>query len=95
MIHVGKAEGEIENYLKKQAKQNGFLCEKFISGRNGVPDRLLIGHNKVVFVEVKAPDETPRKLQIAVINELRNYGAIVYIIDTKDGVDKMIKELLR
>jgi hypothetical protein len=91
---MGKPEGTIESYLIKQAKANDFLCEKFISGKNGVPDRILIGHKKTVFVEVKAPGEKPRELQVAMIKKMRKYGAIVYVVDTKEGVDEMIQELL-
>lgn len=91
---MGKAEGVIESYLKKQAKANGFLCEKFIAGRNGVPDRILIGHKKVAFVETKKPGDKARPLQIAVHKEFREHGAIVYTVDTKEGVDQIIQELL-
>lgn len=91
---MGKAENTIETYLIKEAKKNGFLCEKFISGRNGVPDRLLIGHKKTAFVEVKAPGEKPRELQIEVMRELKKYGALVYVVDSKESVDTTIQELL-
>ena len=57
----------IEEYFRRKAKENGYLCWKFTSpSTDGVPDRILIGHNRVIFVELKAPGEVPRKLQIHV-----------------------------
>ena len=51
-------ETEVETYLRKTANANNFLCYKFKSpGNNGVPDRVLIGHDMVFFVETKAPGE--------------------------------------
>ena len=49
---MGKAEGYVEDYLIKQAKAHNHLCFKFISpGIDGVPDRILIGNGKTIFIE--------------------------------------------
>ena len=57
-------ESKIESYLRKQSKQYGFICYKWVSpGTNGVPDRILVGHGLTLFVETKAPDKVPRKQQ--------------------------------
>lgn len=91
---MGKPEGEIEDYMRKQAKKYDFLYYKFVSpSHNGVPDRILIGHGKTVFVELKRPGETPRKLQQEVHKEMRKHGAIVYVIDNKPDVDTLLQEL--
>ena len=62
---MGK-EKELETKLIKAVKKIGGLPLKFVSpGFDGVPDRLiLIAFGKVGFVEVKAPGEVPRKLQL-------------------------------
>ena len=39
---MGKPESTVEKYLKKEANKLGFLCFKFTSGNNGVPDRIII-----------------------------------------------------
>ncbi len=89
-----KPEEEIENYLKKVAKENNFLCYKFKSpGNNGVPDRLLIGHDMIFFVETKAPGEKPRKLQLRVFNRIRQHGANVFVLDTKEKIDELFNKL--
>lgn len=90
-----RIENDVETYLKKQAEKNGYLCYKFVSpGHNGVPDRLIIGHGRTFFVETKAPNGTPRKLQQKVIEKMRNNGADVYIINTKAKVDELFEKTL-
>ena len=86
----------VEQYLKKIAKKNNFLCFKFISpGNNGVPDRILIGNGLTFFIETKAPGEKPRRLQMETIKKIQKHGAIVYTIDTKDQIDKLFEELMK
>lgn len=93
---MGKPEGTIEDYLVTQAEKNGFMCPKFVSpGLNGVPDRILIGYGHTLFIEVKRPNGKPRKLQEKVIERLRNHGAKVFVIDTKQDVDELLTTLIR
>ena len=88
-------ESVVEKYLKKRCEAEGFLCYKFTSpGTDGVPDRVLIGHGMTVFVELKAPGEKPRKLQIHTFEEMRKHGATVYVVDTKEGVNELLSNLL-
>ena len=91
---MGKPEGRVENYLVKRAKQENFLHYKFTSpSTNGVPDRIIIGHGMTIFIELKAPGETPRKLQNVVIADMKAHGAEVYVIDTKEGIDELFASL--
>lgn len=81
----------VEQYLRTQCSKRGFLCLKFISPSNdGVPDRTIIGHGHTFFVETKAPGGEPRKLQKSVIRRMRQHGALVYVIDSKNGVDELL-----
>ena len=85
-------EGRIESYFVRQCKSHGLLCYKFTAPSNaGVPDRIVIGNGRTVFVELKAPGEKPRALQIAVHRQIRAHGGIVFVIDTKNGVDDFIR----
>lgn len=89
-------EATVEKYFKKQAEKNNFLCYKFTSPANsGVPDRIIIGHGQTIFVELKAPGEVPRKLQIRVMEKIKKHGGICYVIDTKEKVDFLFEELLK
>lgn len=90
---MGQAENFVEGYLRKQAKQRGFLCFKFTSGNDGVPDRILIGNGYTVFIETKAPGEKPRPLQRAVIREMRTAGANVFVIDSRQDIDKLLDHI--
>lgn len=91
---MGKPEGTIENYMRRQAEAYDCLFYKFTSpSRAGVPDRILIGHGRVVFVEMKAPGEKPRPLQVKVFGDLMEHGAEVYVVDTKAGADALLESL--
>ena len=91
---MGKAENIVEQYLVNQAKTHECLCHKFISyGTRGVPDRVIIGHGMTIFVETKSDCGHLRKQQSYRIRQLRNYGALVAIIHTKEQVDAFYKDL--
>lgn len=91
---MGKAENYVEGYLKEQAEKNGFLIYKFMSGHDGVPDRILIGYGHTAFVETKAPDGRVRPLQEAVMELMDNHGAEIYVAYTRDQVDQLLKRLM-
>ena len=90
---MGKPEGTIEKYLKKEANKRGFLCLKFTSGDNGVPDRILIGNGQVVFTEVKAPGEKPRPDQVVMIKKINQRGVPAVYVDTKEEVDILLHSI--
>lgn len=91
---MGKPEGLIEDYLGKIAHEHGFLYYKFTSpAHSGVPDRILIGHGKTVFVELKRPGGDPRILQKRVFADMRKHGAIVYVVDSKKQAKELITKL--
>ena len=87
-------ESDIESYLKTQAEKHGFLCYKFVSpGHNGVPDRILIGYGATIFIELKAPNKKPRIKQTLEHKKLKQHGAEILIIDTKQKVDELFNSL--
>lgn len=89
---MGKPEGQIETYLKHITEDAGFLYFKFTSpGRTGVPDRVFIGNGHVIFIELKAPGEMPRKLQQIVIRDMRAQGADVRVIDSRPDCDSLLE----
>lgn len=91
---MGRIENYVEGYLKKACDKNDILCYKFTSpSNNGVPDRVLIGHGHVVFVETKAHGNKPRELQRIIIQRMRDHGADVRVIDTREQVDALIDEM--
>ena len=73
----------LEKKLMDAAKARTGICPKFISpGLDGMPDRIvLLPAGKWAFVEIKAPGEKARKLQIARHLLLRKLGYSVYVLD--------------
>lgn len=88
-------EQELEQKLVKAVKHRGGLALKFVSPNYaGVPDRLvLIAYGHIGFVEVKAPNQKPRKLQQARIRQLRNMGFKVYVLDKEEQIGGIIDEI--
>lgn len=86
-------EKEIENYLVKKVKKLCGLCFKFISpGNAGVPDRIVIKNGKLIFIELKAPGKSVRALQRLQIDKLLKHGQIVYVADSKEKIDLILKQ---
>lgn len=91
---MGKAEGTIEAYLGTAVLGAGGRHHKFIAGRRGVPDRIVVLNGYTVFVELKAPGEGPEPLQVERRDEIHDAGGEAWIIDTEQGVDEFITEIL-
>ena len=88
-------ESFIEEKLTKAVKQNGGVCWKFTSpGTAGVLDRIvLMPKGNIAFVEVKAPGEKPRKLQLSRHKLLRQLGFQVYVLDALEQIGGIIDEI--
>ena len=73
-------EKEIEKKLTQMVKKAGGICPKLVSpGFDGMPDRMvLLPNGRIGFVEVKAPGEKPRPLQLSRHRLLRRLGFRVY-----------------
>lgn len=88
-------EKDIEKYFREQAKEKGFCSYKFTSpANNGVPDRVVIGHGHTFFVELKAPGQKPRPLQIEVHKRMRSFGAEIYVADTFASIDDILDNII-
>ena len=88
-------EKTIEQKLVKAVKKHGGICQKFVSpGFDGMPDRLvLLPHGRFAFVEVKAPGEKPRPLQLARHRLLRRLGFKVYVLDDEEQIGGILDEI--
>lgn len=89
-------ERALEQKLVKAVKAKGGLALKFVSpSYAGVPDRLiLIAYGHIGFVEVKAENQKPRKLQEARIRQLRKMGFKVYVLDHESQIGGIIDEII-
>lgn len=88
-------EKTVEQKFVSEVKKAGGICPKWVApGFDGVPDRIaMFPGGKIAFVEVKAPGEKPRPLQIARHNLLRKLGFRVYILDEIGKIGGMIDEI--
>ena len=77
-------ERDVERALIRQVRKAGGLCLKFVSpGWDGAPDRVCLWPGgRITFVELKAPGKKPRPLQIRRIEQLRELGFEVTVVDS-------------
>ena len=87
-------ESEVEAYLVKRGKElgGGSKTLEWI-GRRGAPDQFIALFGAFL-VEVKAPGEKLRPEQEREHLFLRNNGVEVYVVDTIEGVDKLLDSRL-
>lgn len=87
-------ERTIEHQLKKAVEACGGLCWKLVCpGTTGVPDRICLMRNRAVFVELKAPGQKPRPIQVRRMNQLRQQGFTALVIDSVDGIQEVLDAL--
>ncbi len=88
-------EREIEEKLRLESQKRGGLAMKFVSpGLVGVPDRIVIlPQSRLGFVELKAPGEKPRKIQVRRMEQLRKLGFLVYVLDDKEKIGEILDDI--
>lgn len=88
-------EKTIEQKLVKAVKSVGGIAPKFVSpGFDGMPDRIvLLPNGRLAFVEVKAPGEKPRPLQLARHKMIRHLGFKVYVLDDEGQIGVILDDI--
>ena len=88
-------EKTIEQRLVKAVKARGGICPKWVSlGFDGVPDRLVfLPGRHFGLVEVKAPGEMPRALQVSRHKLLAKLGFPTYILDGVEQIGGILDEI--
>ena len=88
-------EKHIERKLIDGARERGGLALKFTSpGMVGMPDRMVIFPEGILaFVELKAPGQKPRKIQMERHRMLREFGFKVFVADTPERVMEVLDEI--
>lgn len=88
-------EREIEHQLVMETEKAGGKAVKFISPSfAGMPDRLvLLGDGKMGFVEVKAPGQKPRPLQLKRHAMLRRLGYRVFVLDAIEEIPVILENI--
>ena len=85
----------IEQKLVRAVKERGGIAPKFVSpGLDGVPDRIvLLPMGRIAFVELKAPGNKMRLLQVRRKTQLEALGFLVYCIDGLEQIEEVLKEM--
>jgi len=85
-------ESHVEKLFVKAVKQAGGIAPKFTSpGMAGMPDRLVILPGRpTAYVELKAPGENPRPIQLRRHHQLRALGCHVHVIDHPSQIHEVI-----
>ena len=85
-------ESHVEKLFVKAVKQAGGIAPKFTSpGMAGMPDRLVILPGRpTAYVELKAPGEKPRPIQLRRHQQLRALGCHVHVIDHPTQIHEVI-----
>lgn len=88
-------EKEIESRLVREVKRRGGLCLKWVCPSfDGVPDRIvMMPGGRIGFVEVKAPGQKPRPLQLSRHKLFRRLGFRVYVVDQCEQIPPTIDEI--
>ncbi|WP_292106515.1 VRR-NUC domain-containing protein [Megasphaera sp.] len=78
-----------------ETEKAGGKAVKFISPSfAGMPDRLvLLGDGKMGFVEVKAPGQKPRPLQLKRHAMLRRLGYRVFVLDAIEEIPDILEDI--
>lgn len=90
------SEKTLQMYLMRRARDHGIYARKVVAvGHTGFPDAFLVFAGRVVLVELKSPTGRGRlsPKQEREIARLGAHGVNVYIVNTKEGVDNVIKQL--
>lgn len=88
-------EKQVEQKLVRAVKARGGICPKFVSpGFDGMPDRIvLLPGRHFGFVEVKAPGEVPRPLQVSRHRLMEKLGFRVYVLDDPEKIGGILDEI--
>lgn len=85
-------ESHLEKYFTAQCKKKKLMTLKLhVRFSRGWPDRLvLLPDGKVLWVELKRPGGKPTPLQLKTHQDMWSYGHMVYVIDSKEGIDNVL-----
>ena len=92
-----ESEKVIEAYLVAETRKRGGIAYKLTSQfHRGMPDRLvLLPYHTLCFVELKSTGEKTTPLQDAAIHQIQSMKFAVRVVDSIEGVDKLMADLDR
>lgn len=86
-------ERQLEAKVVKHCHDLNLLCYKFSSpAHRGVPDRLILGRGRAMFLELKTLGKRPTELQIREIDRIRSRGIHVNWVDNYETAVQIIDD---
>lgn len=86
-------EADIERRVVKYCQRESLLIYKWSSpAHRGVPDRIIVGRGKVMFLELKQAGKKPTALQLREIARIRDAGGWATWADNADDAIRMIRD---
>lgn len=84
-------ESKIQSKIINKLNSDGWMVVKLIkTNLNGIPDLLALKNNKAIFIEVKSEKGKLSEIQKYRINELKNHGFEVHILNSTDNLELII-----
>jgi hypothetical protein len=85
-------ERDLEKYFTAQCKKYKLLSLKLhVKFARGWPDRIVpLENGEVLWVELKRPGGKLSALQTKVHSDLEKLGHKVYVIDSKEGINRVL-----
>jgi hypothetical protein len=85
-------ERDLEKYFTAQCKKHGLLTLKLhVRFARGWPDRIVpLENGEVLWIELKRPGGKLSALQAKLHAELGKIGHKVYVLDSKEGIDRVL-----
>lgn len=92
--HSNVSEKAIERYLVKRVTTLGGLCLKYSNPNvTGYPDRLvLLPCGFLFWIELKSKGKRPTAIQRLRHQELKALGHTVFVVDSKEQVDWILRK---
>lgn len=91
MQHITR-ESNLEKYLVREIRARGGLCIK-MTNMSGIPDRLVILPDLIVFVELKTDRGRLSKIQKHVIKLLSALGCHVEVLYGRDQIKEFLEHV--
>lgn len=90
-----ESEKALESYLVSKVKGMRGMCLKYSNlNTTGYPDRLILMRGlQDIWVELKSKGCSPTHLQQVRIHALRDMGRLVYVCDSKQAIDTVIRDI--
>lgn len=88
-------ERKLEAQLVAFCKKHGIYCRKWVSpGHRGVPDRILMYKEEILFLELKSPGEKVEPLQELEHRAIRKQGFEVHTVDHWTSIQRHMGQVL-